>query len=163
MMLKQTPGAGFILAVSITLLGCAANSPQPKAVTKNTAPVYAPEQALNWSRKGQKAFQQGDTAGAIDAWQRSAALDPTDARVCNNLAILLKQQGRFSEAADVLETGLTHNADTAELHYNLGVISELYLLDLERALIHYQKYRDLTGKEDKLVAGWIADLERRLH
>jgi len=42
------------------------------------------------------------------------------------------------------------------------VIAELYLLDLQTALEHYNRYRQLTDKEDQQVAGWIADLERRL-
>ncbi len=69
---------------------------------------------------------------------------------------------RFAEAVAVLENGLRHSPNTAELHYNLAVISELYLLDLDAALTHYRRYRDLADPEGKLVAGWIADLERRL-
>jgi len=42
------------------------------------------------------------------------------------------------------------------------VISEIYLLDLDKALEHYQQYQSLVGEEGSQVAGWIADLERRL-
>lgn len=75
---------------------------------------------------------------------------------------MLKQQNRFRDAANLLEQGVEAAPDVAQLHYNLAVISELYLLDLDKALVHYQRYRALTAEEDKLVAGWIADLERRL-
>ena len=30
------------------------------------------------------------------------------------------------------------------------------------ALTHYNRYRKLTQSDDQEVAGWIADLERRL-
>ncbi|MDX1597702.1 MAG: hypothetical protein R3295_03490 [Marinobacter sp.] len=80
----------------------------------------------------------------------------------NNQALSLKEQSRFREAAMLLRSGIESAADTPELHYNLAVISELYLLDLEAALVHYRQYRELSGSEDKRVAGWIADLERRL-
>ena len=89
-------------------------------------------------------------------------MNPGNALTANNLALLLREQGRFEEAVTVLETGLSHSPVTAELHYNLAVISELYLLDLDGALAHYRRYRSLAGTEDKQVAGWIADLERRL-
>ena len=42
------------------------------------------------------------------------------------------------------------------------MIAELYLLELDRALTHYNRYRVLTEEDDTLVTGWIADLERRL-
>ncbi|WP_297793977.1 hypothetical protein [uncultured Marinobacter sp.] len=80
----------------------------------------------------------------------------------NNQALSLKEQSRFREAATLLRSGIQSSPDTPELHYNLAVISELYLLDLEAALVHYRQYRELSGSEDKRVAGWIADLERRL-
>ena len=90
-------------------------------------------------------------------------MNPGNALTANNLALLLREQGRFEEAVTVLETGLSHSPVTAELHYNLAVISELYLLDLDGALAHYRRYRELAGTEEKRVAGWIADLERRLN
>ena len=89
-------------------------------------------------------------------------MNPGNALTANNLALLLREQGRFEEAVTVLETGLSHSPVTAELHYNLAVISELYLLDLDGALTHYRRYRELADTEEKRVAGWIADLERRL-
>ena len=71
----------------------------------------------------------------------------------NNLALLLKQE-RFEEAAAMLETGLNVTPKVAELHYNLAVISELYLLDLDKALEHYQHYQALAGrKAPRLPAG----------
>jgi tetratricopeptide (TPR) repeat protein len=80
----------------------------------------------------------------------------------NNLALLLREQNQFREAVTLLQEGLRYSPDTADLHYNLAVIAELYLLDLELALAHYRKFRALTEQEGQLVAGWIADLERRL-
>ncbi len=92
----------------------------------------------------------------------ATSLGPVDVATLNNRALLLKQQHRYSEAAVLLETGLQSSPEVAELHYNLAVISELYLLDLDRALAHYQRYQSLSAKEDKKVTGWIMDLERRL-
>ncbi len=103
---------------------------------------------------------------AIEALQKAVALDPTDAAAAaNNLALLLKQQNRFEEAAGVLKTAIQASPDVADLHYNLAVISEIYLLDLSAALSHYQhyqRYTELAAEEDKAVTGWMADLERRL-
>ncbi|MDN6318610.1 MAG: tetratricopeptide repeat protein [Marinobacter sp.] len=121
-----------------------------------------PQQALVHAQEGAKAYKQGDMSAAIDAWQLAVALNPRDVVTRNNLALLLKQANRFDEAAELLETGLESSPKVAELHYNLAVISELYLLDLKKALSHYKRYQSLSASEDKKVEGWIADLQRRL-
>lgn len=121
-----------------------------------------PELARKFAREGQQAHQQGRRRAAEEAWQQAFELNPEDPVVVNNLALLLKEDKRFAEAASLLEQGLRYSPDVAELHYNLAVISELYLLNLEKALVHYQRYREISGAEDQAVAGWIADLERRL-
>ncbi|KPQ30216.1 MAG: TPR repeat [Marinobacter excellens HL-55] len=158
-----TRGMQAFLVMTVMGLGaCVSAPPDPAPAEIRVQPVYSPEQAREWSQAGIQAHQSGDVEGAIEAWQRSVSLDPSNATTVNNLALLLKQQNRFHEAARLLEQGLAAAPEVAELHYNLAVISELYLLDLETALTHYQRYRSLVGDEEKLVAGWIADLERRL-
>ena len=113
-------------------------------------------------------FLVGCAAKPMAAPERpeAAALGSADVAALNNQALLLTEQNQFSEAAVMLETGLQSSPEVAELHYNLAVISELYLLDLDRALRHYKRYQELSSGEDKdenkRVTGWIADLERRL-
>lgn len=115
--------------------------------------------ALGWV-----ARQQSDQGQAIAAYRSAFKLDPDDAVSANNLALLLREQGKFREAVTLLQEGIEYSPETADLHYNLAVIAELYLLDLELALTHYRRFRELTEaeQEGQLVAGWIADLERRL-
>lgn len=116
------------------------------------------------------ARQQGNPDKAEAGYRKAFDLDPTDAVSANNLALLLREKGQFREAVSLLQEGLAYSPDTAELHYNLAVIAELYLLDLELALAHYRRFSALSEKEgdqtedqqSQLVAGWIADLERRL-
>lgn len=153
---------GLLVLALAGLTACASAPSGPKLAAPTVPPVHAPEQARAWVQTGVQAHQQGDVHGAIEAWQRAVALDPANAATVNNLALLLKQQHRFREAASLLTQGLGAAPGVAELHYNLAVISELYLLDLDQALTHYQHYRALAGDDEKRVAGWIADLERRL-
>lgn len=148
----------FALLGVIWLSGCAGPAVQQE-IKPEVNPVLAGEHA----RRAMTAWQQGDRETAIEAWRQAVALNPGDPVAVNNLALALKEQNRFTEAADLLERGLATSPEVAELHYNLAVISELYLLDLERSLTHYRTYRDLTGGKDTEVAGWIADLERRLN
>lgn len=102
---------------------------------------------------------------APDRDREKTSIEPVtmqDVVAINNRALSLKEQGKFREAAGLLRSGIESSPETPELHYNLAVISELYLLDLKSALVHYRRYRDLADREDKQVVGWITDLERRL-
>ncbi|WP_428921102.1 hypothetical protein [Marinobacter sp. DUT-3] len=110
------------------------------------------------------------TAGCASQPGNEPSLESSEAKTVtrqdivamNNQALTLREQGQFREAASLLSSGIELAPETPELHYNLAVISELYLFELDTALDHYRRYRALTDSEDKLVAGWIADLERRL-
>ena len=146
-----------LLAGCLALLAGCASQPKPEPVVVNTA------EASELARQAWKAHQQGRKEEALERYREAFDMNPGNALTANNLALLLREQGRFDEAVTVLETGLRHSPATAELHYNLAVISELYLLDLDGALAHYRRYRELAGTEEKRVAGWIADLERRLN
>lgn len=112
---------------------------------------------LAWIRQQQ---DQIDTAMML--YRSAIAANPANTMAVNNLALLLQRAGRFEQARAVLSDGLIHAPDAAELHYNLGVLSELYLLDLKTALTEYQRYQQLSGDDNHTVDGWIADLERRL-
>lgn len=155
--------SGLVCLVCLVFAGCAGSpsstvSTSGKAEQKRQAEVYGAQASIH--------RQQGHNDLAMDAYRKALDLDPSDAVSANNLALFLKEQGRFREAVQLLQEGLQHSPDTADLHYNLAVIAELYLLDLELALAHYRKYRELTDQqgepEGQQVAGWIADLERRL-
>ncbi|MBD3641529.1 MAG: tetratricopeptide repeat protein [Marinobacter sp.] len=140
------------------LSGCAGPTVDPQGAEPDINPVLAAEH----SRQALSAWKQGNHDAAVKAWRQAVALNPDDPVAVNNLALALKAQHRFTEAADLLEQGVARLPGVAELHYNLAVISELYLLDLDRALTHYRAYQHLAGEEDAEVGGWIADLERRL-
>ena len=147
-----------VLLLLLVLVGCAGQEiRQPEESVKTD-----PNLAAKFEKEGRTAFEEGRKGTAVKAWKKAVELDPTNAVTVNNLALVLKDQHRFAEAVKLLEAGLVHSPDVAELHFNLAVIAELYLLDLETALVHYSRYRELTEEDDQQVAGWIADLERRL-
>ncbi|MFP3978324.1 MULTISPECIES: hypothetical protein [Marinobacter] len=148
----------FLVGSTALLFGCAVKPSE----SESKPPVLYPQQAEIHVQQGSVAYENGDVPAAIESWNLAVELNPADAVTVNNLALLLKQDNRFNEAAELLEKGLDLSPEVAELHYNLAIISELYLLDLDRALVHYQRYQRLSESEDKKVTGWIADLERRL-
>jgi tetratricopeptide (TPR) repeat protein len=153
----------------LVLAGCAAGPTLQKSVTDSglaPSPVVDPALARKYAAEASVALERGEKRKAEEAYRKAFGLDPSDAVSANNLALLLREKGEFQQAVSTLQEGLESSPDTAELHYNLAVIAELYLLDLDLALAHYRRFSELTDQEDEqqsqLVAGWIADLERRL-
>lgn len=160
MLAKRLYRVSLFILLTAWLAACSTRSaveqPAPRAVAED--PVLAAKLSL----KGQKAYEAGRKVAALKAWEQAVTLNPKDAATINNLALLYAEDKQFSKAVDLLKTGLEHSPDVAQLHFNLAVISELYLLDLGTALEHYKRYEELAEAEDSRVAGWIADLERRV-
>lgn len=69
-------------------------------------------------------------------------------------------RGEFPAAAGSYEKAIADDPNFAPAYRNLGVVSDLYLGDPERALTAFEKYKELTG-EEKPVSGWIAELRIR--
>ena len=108
------------------------------------------------------ARHQDRPGQAIRALEALLDQSPEHAAAANDLALLYRQQGRIDQAATLLRRALEANPEHPQLHYNLAVLSELYLLNLEQALTHYRRYQSLTEAEDEEVALWIRDLKRRV-
>jgi len=69
-------------------------------------------------------------------------------------------RGEFPSAAASYEKAISADPNFAPAYRNLGVVSDLYLGDPERALTAFERYKELTG-EEKPVSGWIAELRAR--
>lgn len=80
----------------------------------------------------------------------------------NQLAILQREQGRFSDAERNYIKALGVWPYHAESHRNIGILYDLYFGKQAQALAHFEAYQQLRGDSDKQVTGWIADLQRRL-
>src|SRR5882757_8687308 len=71
-----------------------------------------------------------------------------------------RMRGEFPNAAASYERAIASDPNFAPAYRNLGVVSDLYLGDPERALTAFERYKELTG-EEKPVSGWIAELRQR--
>jgi tetratricopeptide (TPR) repeat protein len=69
-------------------------------------------------------------------------------------------RGEFPSAAASYEKAIAADPNFAPAYRNLGVVSDLYLGDPERALTAFERYKELTG-EEKPVSAWIAELRQR--
>ncbi len=113
----------------------------------NLGIVYRDTQRL--SQAG-RAFRKAISANAynLDAY--------------NQLAVLKREQGDFSGAETLYLKALEIWPQHSDTHRNLGILYDLYLGQLDKALLHFETCQNLLDKPDQQIEGWIIDLKRRL-
>lgn len=95
------------------------------------------------------------------AFLRAVEINPANAISLNYLGVIQREKGRFKEAEAFYQRSIEADPTHAAVHRNYGILLELYMGRLKEALAQYKAYQELSGGEDKLVAKWIVDLERR--
>ncbi|HEX7719930.1 MAG TPA: tetratricopeptide repeat protein [Woeseiaceae bacterium] len=107
------------------------------------------------------AAGQGDDAAAASHIESALQIDPSNAAALNQLGMLKRRQGFFPEAEAAYMKAVTAQPEYALAHYNLGVLNELYLQQLDTALQHFELYLELGGSDEQ-VEKWVVDLKRRI-
>ena len=110
---------------------------------------------------GIAAHRKGDLEAAEQHLLAALELNPDHPVVHNELGIIYRKTGRFSEARRSYEAALAIYPGYHHARRNLGVLCDLYLADLECALESYQAYLQ-TVPEDAQASMWIADLQNRM-
>lgn len=91
---------------------------------------------------------------------RTSATAGGHAMVWTELGVTQRLRGEFRDAASSYERAIAADPKYAPAYRDLGVVSDLYLGDAQRALTAFERYKELTG-EDKPVSNWIAELRIR--
>ena len=105
--------------------------------------------------------RKGDLETAEQQLQTALGLNPEHPVVLNELGIIQRKTGRFSEARRSYEAALAVFPGYHHARRNLGVLCDLDLAALECALNSYQAYMQ-TVPEDPQASMWIADLQMRM-
>jgi tetratricopeptide (TPR) repeat protein len=119
--------------------------PRLAAPFVNLGILYRKNGHLDQSEQALKSAVERNGASAI-AW--------------NELGATQRLRGEFPDAAASYEKAIAADTNFAPAYRNLGVVSDLYLGDPERALTALERYKELTG-EDRPVTSWIAELRQR--
>ena len=106
-------------------------------------------------------FKTGRIPQAEGTFKKVVEIDENNVIAYNYLGILYRQENRFEEAKNAYEQALKIDPNYAYAHLNLGILYDIYLGDPSKALSNYQRFQELTTKEDKEVKKWIVDLQRR--
>jgi Tfp pilus assembly protein PilF len=115
-----------------------------------------------WVNLGSVYAALGDDAAAEAAYRQAIDVNPDSCPAYVELGIMARRAGDFLSAEANYLACVQRVPDFREAYLNLGILYELYLGRLNDALKAYQTYQALSNDQDRRVAGWVADLERRL-
>jgi tetratricopeptide repeat protein len=137
--------AGNVTEAELEFKQVALQFPQLSSPYVNLGILYRKAGHLEQSEEALKTAVERNDGSAV-AWTELGATQ--------------RLRGEFPSAAASYEKAITADPNFAPAYRNLGVVSDLYLGDPERALTAFERYKELTG-EEKPVSGWIAELRQR--
>jgi len=136
-------------------------SKQAIALFKQTTQDY-PDFGPAYTNLGLQQLRLKDHPGAEASLKKSIEISPDNPVSYHHLGIIERLNGNFDSALTLYKKAIELNADYAIAHLNMGILLDLYLYELEPALVQYEKYQSLQQKKDAMVSKWIVDLKRRI-
>jgi Flp pilus assembly protein TadD len=123
--------------------------------------VARPKLPGPWINLGIVRNMQGDSNAAERAFKRALEADAGMAEAWNQLGMLYRRNGRLGDAHASYSAGLKQAPNHADLHWNLAVLHDKYLPDPALALMHYERYQQLTKSDDAQLLQWITQLREQ--
>ena len=122
----------------------------------------APQLALPHYGLGLVYLRQNRAKDAIGAFTKAAALKPAFSQAYLGLGLAYRQAGDLRGAEKAYLAGIKYDGRQPDLHYNLGILYEVYLGQPEEALKQYQVYLSLAQKNaDERVKTWVSLLQKK--
>ena len=133
---------------------------QWQAAVDSLVAITSEQPALSgpWLNLGIARTKRGNGKAAEDAFKMAIETNPDNVEAYNQLGILYRRTGRPDEAQLVYETALTIEPDATNIHWNLAILHDTDLPDPDKALLHYQRYQQITESDDPYLRSWISKL-----
>lgn len=124
--------------------------------------IEAPSTKRAYTNLGLLYLHKKQNDKAKEAFQSAIQQDKKDAIAYNHLAVIQRQQGEFTQALYNYYNAINADSDYANAHLNLGILLDIYLQDLPKALEQYEIFQQLTGNSNEQVGKWVIDIKRRI-
>ncbi len=99
---------------------------------------------------------------ALEAINKSIEKNQRNYYSINFKGVVLRALGKFEEAKQSYLQAIKIYPPYPNAHLNLGVLADIYLGELDLALLEYRTYMQLNSSQDKQVKNWIIEIERRI-
>ncbi len=98
---------------------------------------------------------------AENAAARAKAINPNIAEIYNLQGLINVQKGEYGNAEKNYLQAIQLKDNYAATHYNLGLLYDMYYQDIDRAIVQYDRYLELSGGTDKKTLGWVTELKQK--
>lgn len=122
-----------------------------------------PELAGPWANLALIKYKNNEIELTSNYLQKALALSPTMPNALNLKAQIETHNGNMKEAEKLYLAALDGDDTYANAHYNIALLYDIYLQDIEKAIKHYKRYTELTENKDTATIEWIQQLEASLN
>lgn len=99
---------------------------------------------------------------AIAELQTAVKLKPSMAVAQNALGVLHRKAKQYQQAETAYRAALASQPEYADAHRNMGILYAEFLNNPEQARTHYQRYLDLSDKDQTITKVWVAEITAKL-
>lgn len=118
-----------------------------------------PQLAGPWANLALISIKQNKIPEAESLLNKALQRNPKMPQAHNLMGFIEKQKGNIIKAKEHYEQAVEYKDDYAIAHYNLALLYDIYIQDIAKAIVHYQKYMTLTNNKDKKTATWLEELK----
>lgn len=124
--------------------------------------IDRPELAGAYANLAIIALKKNKPEKALELVNKSLTKNPKLAQALNFLAYLEQITGKIKLAEKHYKEAIANKKDYAIAHYNLALLYDIYLQDIEKAIPHYEIYMKLINNKDKNTADWLEQIKRKV-
>lgn len=121
-----------------------------------------PALAGPWANLALISIKRNNLDKAEEILQIALQRNPAMPQAFNLLGYIEKKRGHIIKARNHYSRAIEIKSNYAIAHYNLALIYDIYIQDIQKAVTHYQQYMALTKYKDKRTADWLDQLKATL-
>ncbi|MDH5572097.1 MAG: hypothetical protein OEY89_10050 [Gammaproteobacteria bacterium] len=122
-----------------------------------------PHLAGPWANLALIKYKNNEIEQSTNYVNKALELNPAMANALNLKAQLEIRNGHIKEAENLYLVAIQNNSSYANAHYNIALLYDIYLQDIEKAVKHYKRYTELTENKDTATIEWVQQLESSLN
>lgn len=120
-----------------------------------------PELAGPYANLAIIALKNNEPGRALELVNKALSKNPNLAQALNLLAYLEQVSGEIQKAEKHYKEAIKNKNNYAIAHYNLALLYDIYLQDIEKAIPHYEAYMKIINNDDKNTADWLEQIKRK--
>lgn len=118
-----------------------------------------PELAGPWANLGLIQLKRGNMDNAEGFLKEALTKNPKLPQAFNQLGVIEQNRGNALQAEQLYLQAIKENNDYAIAHYNIALLYDIYLQEIDKAISHYESYLELSDYKDQQTINWLKQLK----